>query len=208
MGASDTKILSLKHRLGYEKRLWILGFELLDDGRLFDPFHGAEVFNPAKAIPATAIPSRYSAIPEMYCLLCRYADAREHPLTGEWISLADVDRVQRQELPSEDCTELLSYVGKDFEVLARVKVPFFSGRIEGGDLAFEVWPLPRVPLRFLLWQEDEEVTAGGSVLFDRSAIAYLGDLVGELVWLTVWRLRNILKPEIKWGYHGLKAGAR
>jgi hypothetical protein len=55
----------------------------------------------------------------------------------------------------------------------------------------------------VLWRGDEEVTAGGGVLFDRSAIEYVGDLVGELAWLTVWRLRNILDPEVKWGYHGL-----
>jgi hypothetical protein len=187
--------------------LWILGFELLDDGRLIDPFHGAEAFDPTKAGPVTSIPSRYSAVPEMYCLLCRYAAARERPLSGEWVSLATFDRVQRQELSSEDCTELLSYAGEDLILLAKIEVPFFGERIEGGDLAFEVWPLPRVPVRLLLWRGDEEVTAGGSVLFDRSAIEYAGDLVGELAWLTVWRVRNILKPEVKWGYHELVSSA-
>ena len=44
------RILSLKGRLGYGERLWVLGFELLDDGRLVDPFHGVEVFNPATSL--------------------------------------------------------------------------------------------------------------------------------------------------------------
>ena len=53
------QILSLKYRLGYDERLWILGFELLDDGRLIDRFHGVEVFDPANAGSAVAIPSHY-----------------------------------------------------------------------------------------------------------------------------------------------------
>ena len=48
-------ILGLKQRLGYGERLWILGFELLDEGRLWDPFHGVEVFDPAKAGPPKLI---------------------------------------------------------------------------------------------------------------------------------------------------------
>lgn len=201
------RILSLKHRLGYGERLWILGFELLDDGRLVDPFHDVEVFDPAVAGPATAIPSRYSAVPEMYCLLCTYAAAREWPLSGEQVSLAALNRVQRQEMSAEHCAALLVYAREDMLALQRVGVPFFGGRIEGGDLAFKVWPLPRVPVSFVLWQGDEEIDAGGTVLFDRSADMYLADLVGELAWLTVWRLRNILSPEVKWGYHGLASGA-
>jgi hypothetical protein len=101
----------------------------------------------------------------------------------------------------------LDYAGEDMTALQRVGIPFFGERLEGGDLSFEVWPLPRVPVRFVLWRGDEEVAAGGTVLFDRSAAEYLADLVGELAWLTVWRLRNILSPEVKWGYHGLASGA-
>ncbi len=201
------RILSLKQRLGYGERLWILGFELLEDGRLLDPFHGVQVFDPAQAGPATSIPTRYSAVPEMYCLLCRYAEARERPLSGEWVSLAALDPVRRQELSPEDCAALLGYAGQGMEVLNRANQPFYGGVTAGGDLAFTVWPLPRVPLNLVLWRGDEELAAGGSVRFDRSAPAYVGDLLGELVWLTVWRLRNIRQPEIRWGYHGLASAA-
>jgi hypothetical protein len=183
--------------------LWILGFELLDDGRLMDPFHGVEVFDPAKAKRATEIPSHYSAVPEMYCLLWRYAAARERTLTRECVSPSAIGRIQRQELSSDDCAALLNYTGEDLTALASVKVPFIGGRTARGDFAFEVWPLPRVPMRLMLWRGDEEVAAGGNIVFDRSAVEYVGDLVGELAWLTVWRLRNILEPEVKWGYHGL-----
>lgn len=42
---------------------------------------------------------------------------------------------------------------------------------------------------------------GGTLLFDRSAAHYLPGLLTELSGLTVWRLRNILDPAVKWGYH-------
>ena len=194
-------ILSLKHRLGYDQRLWVLGFKLLDDGRLRDPFHGVETFDPAQAGPATLIPSRYSAVPEMYCLLSTYAAAGETPLTGQPLALTALDPVQRAELPAEDCAALLSYSKQDWAALQAVEVPFFGERTAHGDLAFVVWPLPRVPVTLALWRGDQEVPDGGTLLFDRSAVLYLPGLLVELAWLTVWRLQNILDPEKRWGYH-------
>jgi len=195
------RILGLKHRLGYSERLWILGFELLDDGRLRDPFHGVEVFDPARAGPATLIPSRYSAVPEMYCLLSTYAGASEAPLTGKALALTALDPVQRAELPAEDCAALFCYVEQDWAALQEVEVPFFGERLARGDLAFVVWPLPRVPITLTLWRGEEEVPHGGTLLFDSSAQRYLPGLLAELAWLTVWRLRNILNPKDRWGYH-------
>jgi hypothetical protein len=194
-------ILSLKHRLGYRERLWVLGFELLDDGRLQDPFHSVEVFDPAQAGPVTLIPSRYSAVPEMYCLLSTYAGVSETPLTGRSLAVTALNPVQRGELPAGDCTALLSYLRQDWAALQAVEVPFFGERVARGDLTFVVWPLPRVPITLTLWRGDEEVPDGGTLLFDRSAVLYLPGLLAELAWLTVWRLRNILDPEERWGYH-------
>lgn len=202
------RILTLKHRLGYDERLWVLGFELLGDGRLLDPFHGVEVFDPARAGPATLVPARYSAVPEMYCLLSTYAGANETPLAGEALSLTALDPVQRSELPAEDCAVLLRYTEQNFTALQAIEVPFFGKKLGQGDLAFQVWPLPRVPVTLMLWQGDEEVPDGGTLLFDRSATHYLPGLLAELAWLTVWRLRNILNPEDKWGYHHMAGRAK
>jgi hypothetical protein len=197
------QILTLKHRLGYGERLWILGFELLDNGRLVDPFHGVEVFNPHCAGLLTAIPSQYSAVPEMYCILSTYAAADETPLSGEKVSLASLDPMWRSELSEEDCGGLLKYTHQDFSVLQMIDVPFFGETLKRGDIAFDVWPLPRVPVTLVLWQGDEEVADGGTLLFDRTITHYIQGLVRELAWLTIWRLRNILDPEVKWGYHQL-----
>ena len=194
-------ILRLKHRLGYGERLWVLGFDLLDDGRLRDPFHGVEVFDPAQAGPPTLIPARYSAVPEMYCLLSTYAAARETPLAGQSLALTALDPVQRAELPAEDNAALLRYAWQDWAALQAVDVPFFGERLVRGDLAFVVWPLPRLPITLTLWRGEEDLPDGGTLLFDHSAAHYLPGLLAELAWLTVWRLRNILDPEELWGYH-------
>jgi hypothetical protein len=195
------QILGLKQRLGYGERLWVLGFELLDDGRLRDPFHGVEVFDPAQADPATLIPARYSAVPEIYCLLSTYAGASETPLAGQPLALTALGPVQRAEMAAEDCAALLRYAGQDWTALQAVEVPFFGRKLAQGDLAFEVWPLPRLPITLALWRGEEDLPDGGTLLFDRSAAHYLPGLLAELAWLTVWRLRNILDPEERWGYH-------
>lgn len=206
-GKCRERILSLKHRLGYGERLWVLGFELHDDGRLTDPFHGVEVFDPVNAGSATTIPSRYSAVPEMYCILSTYAAASEIPLSGESLSPAALDVVRRPELGAADCGALLGYAEREFKTLQGSEIPFFGEKLERGDFAFKVRPLPRVPICLMLWWGDEEMTEGGTLLFDRSATHYLPGLLAELAELTVWRLRNILDPEVKWGYHELAARA-
>lgn len=74
------------------------------------------------------IPSRFSAVPEMYCLLSAYASASETPLTGETLSLAALDPVQRAELPAEDCAVLLRYAQQDWTALQAIHSPVLWGR--------------------------------------------------------------------------------
>ncbi len=59
-----------------------------------------------------------------------------------------------------------------------------------------------------LWRGEQDLHDGGTLLFDRSAGQYLPGLLAELAWLTVWRLRNILDLETRWGYHNVQAGDR
>lgn len=202
----DAQILSLKNRMGYDERLWILGFEVIDDGRLWDPFHGLEVFNPATAGPATAIPHKYSAVPEMYCILCAYATAPDVQATGELISLAGLEPIRPGGLSPQECAALLQYSECDLGRLRSVSVPFFGETFRLGSWALQVRPLPRVPVQLILWKGDEDVDDSGTLLYDSSALTLLPHLLTELAALTIWRLRNILDPGIKWGYHHLAEG--
>ena len=195
------QILGLKGRLGYGRRLWILGFELSDDGCLWDPFHGKQVFDPARAGPPALIPAQYSAVPEIYLLLSTYARAAETCLAGQLLALADLDPVRRAELPAQDCSALFGYAQRDWDSLQASSVPFFGERRTCGDLAFVIWPLPRLPFTLTLWRGEPGLPDGGTLLFDCSAADLIPGLVAELAWLTVWRLRNILDPEERWGYH-------
>lgn len=197
------RILSLKHRLGYDEQLWVIGFSLLDDGSFIDSFHATEVFNPANVPAATSIPYLYSAVPEMYCLLSTYAAATEIPISGELVSLTSLNSMHKSGLKAEECTALLSYSEKNFNALKIALKSFFGTKLDQGDLSFKVWPLPRIPVTFVLWKGDEDVNDGGTLLFDKSAFQYLPGLLVELAGLTVWRLRNILDSDIKWGYHQL-----
>jgi hypothetical protein len=192
------KILSLKNRMGYDERLWILGFELLQDGTFMDPFHGL-LLDPGNPENSTSIPLRHSAVPEMYSLLFTYASATEIPLSGEMISIAALDILRRPELSAYECMDLLKYTQKDLSAISTHNVPFFGKQLEMGDFSFVVHPLPCVPMTFVLWYGDDEVPNGGTLLFDRSARHYLRYLLRELSWLTVWRLRNILDPKVRWG---------
>jgi hypothetical protein len=202
-----TQILSLKGRLGYEDELSILGFQIHEDGRIVDPFRDDfVVFDPAWRDPPAAVPVRYSAVCEMYCLLSIYSRTTvDRLLAGEWTSIGHVYPPSARELTASECRALFAYDRQRLAKLRRIASPFFGRNIDEGDLAFEVQPLPRVPIRLVLWQGDEETGDGGAVLVDRSAEVFVPNMVVELASLTVWRLRNILDPGVKWGYHALAA---
>jgi len=193
-------VLSLRGRLGYHDRLWALGYELSEDGRLVDPYRGAVVFDPAEAVDPRSIPYHYSGVPEIYMILYAYAGAEDRPFTGEPVAPGGSGPLRRFELDGEEAEQLLEYAEADLEAL-RAQGPFICERLGLGDLSLRVWPLPRVPLSVALWRGDEETGCGGSVFFDGSVAGYVPGLEVELAGLTVWRLRNILDPGVRWGYH-------
>jgi len=202
MARCRDKILSLKNSLGYNDNLWILGFDLHDDGCFFDSIRKESVFNPAKAPKHNLIPFHYNAIPEMYLLLYKYAEASEVTLTGKLISPNNLDCITRFNLNEEECSHLFQYSKNNFAKF-KDKSPFFFSELNIGDYSFSVLPLPKVPVSIVLWHGDDEVGYGGKLLFDASITKCLPGLEVELAGLTVWRLRNILNPEVKWGYHTL-----
>ena len=53
---------------------------------------------------------------------------------------------------------------------------------EFGDSSFRLWPLPKIPLGYILWQEDEEFPARVVVTFDGSVESHLPlDVIWALV---------------------------
>jgi hypothetical protein len=202
-GRCRDRVLSLKGRLGYQDRLWVLGYDLSEDGCLLDPYRGITVFDPAEAVDPRSIPYNYSGVPEMYMLMYVYAEAKDRLLTGEHVDPGGSGPLRRFELGGEEAGHLLGYAEADLEAL-RSSGPFIGEMLGLGDFSFMVWPLPRVPVSAALWRGDEETGCGGSVFFDGSVVDYLPRLEVELAGLTVWRLRNMLDPGVRWGYHQYK----
>jgi len=202
-GRCGERVLGLRGRLGYHERLWVLGYELTGDGCLVDPYRGVKVFDPAEAGDPRSIPYQYSGVPEMYMLLYLYAGAEDRPLSGVPVAPGGGGPLRRFELGGEEAAHLLGYAETDLAAL-RVSGPFIGEGLDLGDFSFRVWPLPRVPVSVALWGGDEETGCGGSVFFDGSVVDYVPRLEVELAGLTVWRLRNMLDPGVRWGYHQYK----
>jgi hypothetical protein len=57
-----------------------------------------------------------------------------------------------------------------------------GGKTEFGDASFRLWPLPRIPLSYILWAADEEFSARVVVTFDASVEKHLPlDVIWALV---------------------------
>ncbi len=64
-------------------------------------------------------------------------------------------------------------MGKDPSALKKAADELGAEFTDRADLSFELFPLPRVPIIYLLWQGDEEVTGGANLVFDSSIIIKL-----------------------------------
>jgi hypothetical protein len=58
--------------------------------------------------------------------------------------------------------------GRDPEAFLRAGLRLGGSKTDFGDVSFRLWPLPRIPLGYILWSADEEFSARVSVTFDAS----------------------------------------
>ena len=58
--------------------------------------------------------------------------------------------------------------GRDGQTFKEVGLRLGGGQTEFGDVSFRLWPLPKIPLGYILWLADEEFPARMVVTFDRS----------------------------------------
>ncbi len=94
---------------------------------------------------------------------------RLHPLTRDIVGLADLRESHFFVGPHALRLEgLQKRFGRDPEGFRKTAVKL-GGQLEDmADAAVCLWPFPRIPLFFLLWQADDEFPARIRVLFDRS----------------------------------------
>ena len=63
--------------------------------------------------------------------------------------------------------------GREPESLSKVGVALGGRPYPAGDGAVTIRPLPRLPVTYIIWKGDDELDAGGNILFDETAIGWL-----------------------------------
>jgi len=125
---------------------------------------------------------------EQLCLLAYLINAQDIPPTNKFVGPKNLPSGQfyfrgPHSLPTERLEETF---GKSPERLYDVSERFGAKRCESGDASIELYALPRVPLKIVIWRSDEEFGARASILFDQTAASHLPlDALGALVNLTV-----------------------
>ena len=97
--------------------------------------------------------------------------ANDIPLIGQWVSEKQFPSGPiffrgNHEMPSRKITSVFGSNRDDF---ASISLSLGAEKVEGGDIAFEFRVFPRLPVRLLLWLEDDEFPARLSYLFDKTA---------------------------------------
>jgi hypothetical protein len=113
------------------------------------------------------------------------------PPTGNWVSYREIpDAAFYYGAFLKRAVDPLKKVfGEALEGFERAARHLGGRSVEAGDAAFELWVLPRVPIRLILHAGDEEFPAEATILFDRSVGAILS--AEDIAWLagmTVYRI--------------------
>jgi hypothetical protein len=119
-------------------------------------------------------------------------------LRAREISLAGLQKTEK-ELPGGETFfrgphelargPILKSFGRDPEAFQRAAGALGGERLDFGDASFRLRALPRVPLDYILWAEDEEFPARLTIAFDPTVSEHLPlDVVWALVHLTTRRL--------------------
>ncbi len=114
---------------------------------------------------------------------------RLHPLSRDIVGLSDLSESHFFVGPHTlQLDALQERFGSDPEGFRRAALAL-GGQLEDmADAAACLWPFPRIPLYFLLWQRDDEFPARIRVLFDRSVDACLP---ADAIWALVNRVAQL-----------------
>lgn len=108
-------------------------------------------------------------------LLYYFTNADDTPLSGSWISFAELSggRFYAQAFQGYTGHELARAFQNDLSGFERAATSLGGIRQTLGDASFAYLALPRAPLLVIFWQGDEDFTSTCQVLFDASANHYL-----------------------------------
>jgi hypothetical protein len=97
------------------------------------------------------------------------------PLTGKWVSFADLPdgRTYSQAFQGYTGNEIVRAFGLDLDAFKSACVKAGGEAMSLGDASFSFRPLPRLPLLVTYWLGDEDFPSSCKILFDSSAAHYL-----------------------------------
>lgn len=128
---------------------------------------------------------------EMLCLVYLLHVGPE-PLCDEMVGVHDLKSARFFRGPHElKVRPLVERYGNDLEGFNRGARRLGGELLNLADAACRLWPFPKIPIYYLLWQGDEEFEPRLSVLFDRSIDGYLQ---ADVIWaLTTVVTKRFLK---------------
>jgi hypothetical protein len=126
---------------------------------------------------------------EMVALVYFGRVERLHPLSREFVGLSELKAAHFFKGPHAlRLAPLLARFGQDPEGFLGRAEQLGGERTDMADAATCLWPLPRIPLCYLLWRGDDEFPPEIRVLFDRSIDACLP---ADAIWALVNRVAQV-----------------
>jgi hypothetical protein len=128
---------------------------------------------------------------EALVLIIYLLRAREIPLAGKQQTEKDLPGGETFFRGPHELARrpILKHFGPNPEAFHRAAASLGGQRLDFGDAAFRFQALPRVPLDYILWAEDDEFPARLTIAFDPTVSAHLPlDVVWALVHLATRRL--------------------
>ena len=136
-------------------------------------------------------PQKDIPIQEQVLILHYMAGSKpEHP-EGHWISYREIPGASfyYSAFVKRAVDPLKKAFGADTSGLKGAAERLGGTEIKEGDLAFELIPFPKVPIRLILWAGDDEFAPEANILFDRSIGTILSpEDVAWLAGMVVYRL--------------------
>lgn len=180
--AEQTKALKTKLELTEDKLTFLGYFVNLQTGEILDNLKGEKVADPSEHYV-------------LYTLLTHYAQANPTQ-KGKLIKFRDLPggNAYERAFNKRAIAPIAQAFGTHSENLLKAAKLLNGIQKSYGDTAVEIPALPQIPLTYILWKGDEEISASATILFDSSANQYLPTedlaVLGEV---TTKRLTETLK---------------
>jgi hypothetical protein len=133
-------------------------------------------------------------IPVQALLMYYFATANGTPLTGKWVSFADLPdgRMYAQAFQGYSGDKIVRTYGVDISAFQKACKLAGGHKIKMADAAYIFHGLPRVPLLSTYWLGDEEFPSTCKILFDSAACNYLP--IDACAILGSMLVRRIVRP--------------